>query len=250
MRCTGCGELGIRAAVLEKAENVGGTWLFNRYPGARCDIESIEYSYSFSDEIQQEWVWTETMPAQPEIEAYLNFVADRLDLRRDIRFNTDVVAMTFDEDAAEWTVETAAGEVFAAPFVVAASGILSVPLEPDIPGMDTFAGASLYTSRWPKEGFDLTGKRVGVVGTGSTGVQLIPVVAQAGRTAVCVPAFTGVHVAVAGPGLRGGRTRRDEIPIRRDPRGAAPAPGRGRAAQRLLRDARDDHAATAEVGLA
>jgi cyclohexanone monooxygenase len=172
-------QLGIRAAVLEKAENVGGTWLFNRYPGARCDIESIEYSYSFSDEIQQEWVWTETMPAQPEIEAYLNFVADRLDLRRDIRFNTNVVAMTFDEDAAEWAVETAAGEVFAAPFVVAASGILSVPLEPDISGMDTFAGASLYTSRWPKEGFDLTRKRVGVVGTGSTGVQLIPVVAQA-----------------------------------------------------------------------
>jgi cyclohexanone monooxygenase len=171
-------QLGIPAVILEKAENVGGTWLFNRYPGARCDIESIEYSYSFSDELQQEWVWTETMPAQPEIEAYLNFVADRLDLRRDIRFNTDVVAMTFDEEAAEWAVETAAGEVFVAPFVVAASGILSVPLEPDITGMDAFAGASLYTSRWPKEGFDLTGKRVGVVGTGSTGVQLIPVVAQ------------------------------------------------------------------------
>ena len=93
-------ELGVRAVVLERAENVGGTWLFNRYPGARCDIESIEYSYSFSEEIQQEWVWTETMPAQPEIEAYLNFVADRLDLRRDIRFETNVVAMTFDEDAA------------------------------------------------------------------------------------------------------------------------------------------------------
>ena len=97
--------------MLETAEDVGGTWLFNRYPGARCDIESIEYSYSFSDEIQQEWVWTETMPAQPEIEAYLNFVADRLDLRRDIQFNTKVVAMTFDEDAAEWVVETADGRV-------------------------------------------------------------------------------------------------------------------------------------------
>ena len=104
-------ELGVRTLVLEAAENVGGTWLFNRYPGARCDIESIEYSYSFSDEIQQEWVWTETMPAQPEIEAYLNFVADRLDLRRDIRFNTKVVAMAFDEDAAEWTVETGGGGV-------------------------------------------------------------------------------------------------------------------------------------------
>ena len=171
-------ELGMRVQVLEKAENVGGTWLFNRYPGARCDIESIEYSYSFSDEIQQEWVWTETMPAQPEIEAYLNFVADRLDLRRDIRFNTNVVAMTFDEGAAEWVVQTDAGDRYVAPFVVAASGILSAPLEPDITGMDTFTGASLFTSRWPKEGVDLTGKRVGVIGTGSTGVQLIPVIAR------------------------------------------------------------------------
>jgi cation diffusion facilitator CzcD-associated flavoprotein CzcO len=186
-------ECGIRAAGLEKAENLGGTWLFNRYPGARCDIESIEYSHSFSDEIQQEWVWTETMPAQPEIEAYLNFVADQLDLRRDIRFNTRVVAMKFDEDAAVWIVETGAGDSFVAPFVVAASGILSAPLEPDIAGMDAFAGTSLYTSRWPKEGFDLTGKRVGVIGTGSTGVQLIPAVAgQAERLYVFQrsPAYT------------------------------------------------------------
>jgi cation diffusion facilitator CzcD-associated flavoprotein CzcO len=186
-------EFGVRTLVLEVAENVGGTWLFNRYPGARCDIESIEYSYSFSDEIQQEWVWTETMPAQPEIEAYLNFVADRLGLRRDIRFNTRVVAMKFDEDAAVWIVETDAGESFVAPFVVAASGILSAPLEPDIPGMDAFAGTSLYTSRWPKRGFDLTGKRVGVIGTGSTGVQLIPVVARQADQ-LCVfqrsPAYT------------------------------------------------------------
>ncbi|OBI84872.1 cyclohexanone monooxygenase [Mycobacterium sp. E740] len=184
---------GLRVVVLEKAENVGGTWLFNRYPGARCDIESIEYSYSFSDEIQQEWVWTETMPAQPEIEAYLNFVADRLDLRRDIRFHTEVVAMTFDEAAAQWDVRTAAGETLAAPFVVAAAGILSVPKEPDIPGMDTFEGLSLFTSKWPKESVDLTGKRVGVIGTGSTGVQLIPVVAQqAGHLTVFQrsPAYT------------------------------------------------------------
>ena len=171
-------ELGVRALVLEAAEDVGGTWLFNRYPGARCDIESIEYSYSFSDQIQQEWVWSETMPAQPEIEAYLNFVADKLDLRRDIRFNTRVVAMTFDEAAAEWVVQTEAGESLVAPYVVAASGILSVPLDPDFPGMDTFTGASLFTGHWPKEGFELSGKRVGVIGTGSTGVQLIPVVAK------------------------------------------------------------------------
>lgn len=171
-------ESGLRTRVLEAADQVGGTWLFNRYPGARCDIESIEYSFSFSDEIQQEWVWTETLPAQPEIEAYLNFVADRLDLRRDIQFDTRVVAMTFDEDAAVWTVETDAGETFVAPFVVAATGILSVPLEPDIPGMSAFEGTSLFTSRWPADGVDLSGKRVGVIGTGSTGVQAIPVIAR------------------------------------------------------------------------
>ncbi|CPR10196.1 steroid monooxygenase [Mycobacterium bohemicum DSM 44277] len=171
-------QLGLRTRVLEMAENVGGTWLFNRYPGARCDIESIEYSYSFCEEIQQEWVWTETLPAQPEIEAYLNFVADRLDLRRDIEFDTEVVAMAFDEDAGEWVVRTRAGAELRAAFVVAASGILSVPLEPDIPGMASFDGTSLFTSRWPRAGVDLVGKRVAVIGTGSTGVQLIPVVAQ------------------------------------------------------------------------
>jgi cyclohexanone monooxygenase len=133
------------------------------------------------------------MPTQPEIEAYLNFVADRLDLRRDISFNTEVVAMMFDEDAHEWLVETWAGETFVAPFVVAASGILSAPLEPQIAGMDTFAGQSLYTSCWPRGGVDLSGKRVGVIGTGSTGVQLIPVVARkAGHLTVFQrsPAYT------------------------------------------------------------
>src|ERR1700731_101057 len=178
--------LGMQTRVLEMAENVGGTWLYNRYPGARCDIESIEYSYSFSDEIQQEWVWTETMPAQPEVEAYLNFVADRLELRRDIQFDTKVVAMTFDEDAAGWVVSTETGETLRAPFVVAATGILSAPLEPDIPGMANFAGTSLFTSRWPKDGVDLVGRRVGVIGTGSTGGHLISV---GGRGAVQLHVF-------------------------------------------------------------
>ncbi|MGW0157955.1 flavin-containing monooxygenase [Mycobacterium sp. NPDC003323] len=168
-------ELGLRVRILERADAVGGTWLVNRYPGARCDIESIEYSYSFSPEIEQEWVWTESMPAQPEIEAYLNFVADRLDLRGDIDFGTEVTAMTYDDG--HWLLQTASGAEYTAQFVVAASGILSVPLEPAIPGRDTFAGESLFTNRWP-DGVDLTGKRVGVIGTGSTGVQLIPVVAR------------------------------------------------------------------------
>lgn len=171
-------ELGLRATVLERASDVGGTWLFNRYPGARCDIESIEYSYSFSKEIEQEWVWTETMPAQPEVEAYLNFVADKLDLRRDIRFDTNVVGMNWNEPDHTWTVRTEAGEEFTARFVIAASGILSVPLEPSIEGMSEFAGRSLFTSRWPKADVDLTGKRVGVIGTGSTAVQLLPVIAD------------------------------------------------------------------------
>lgn len=185
--------LGLRTLVLEKAGEVGGTWAVNRYPGARCDIESIEYSYSFSEEIQQEWVWTETMPAQPEIEAYANFVADRLDLRRDIALHTEVVAMTFDEPSAQWRVRTRCGQTFVAPFVVAASGILSVPLEPDIAGMDTFAGTSLSTGRWPRDGVDLGGRRVAVIGTGSTGVQLIPVVARDAAELVVFqrsPAFT------------------------------------------------------------
>nr|WP_198536126.1 MULTISPECIES: NAD(P)/FAD-dependent oxidoreductase [Pseudofrankia] len=171
-------ELGLRVRVLEAADEVGGTWLFNRYPGARCDIESIEYSYSFSPEIEQEWTWTELLPGQQEIEAYLNFVADRLDLRRDIQFETRVAAMTFDEDDASWLVETAAGERFVAPFVVAATGILSAPLDPGIPGLDTFAGTTLFSNRYPREGFDLAGRRVAIIGTGSTGVQAVPVVAE------------------------------------------------------------------------
>ncbi len=208
--------LGLKTRVLEMADDVGGTWRLNRYPGARCDIESIEYSYSFSEEIQQEWVWTETMPAQPEIEAYLSFVADRLDLRRDIQFATRVVAMAFDEEAARWVVRTEPGQTFTARFVVAASGILSVPLEPDIPGMDTFAGTSLFASRWPKESVDLTGMRVGVIGTGSTGVQLIPIVAREALQ-LCVfqrsPAYTlPWRVRRFEPGeLDGMKARYDEI---------------------------------------
>lgn len=171
-------QLGFRTRVLEMGDGVGGTWFWNRYPGARCDVESLDYSYSFSPTIQQQWDWTELMAPQPEIERYLNFVADELDLRRDIGFDTKVTALTFDEERTLWTVDTEAGARFEASFVVAATGCLSAPLEPDIPGMASFGGPSLFTNRFPKEGFDFAGKRVAVIGTGSSGVQAIPVIAE------------------------------------------------------------------------
>ena len=171
-------EIGLRARVLEMGDGVGGTWYWNRYPGARVDVEGIEYSYSFSKEIEQEWDWSEVMPSQPELERYLNFVADRLDLRRDIQFSTTVVAATYDEARGEWTVRTDTGESFVARYVNAATGCLSAPLTPSIEGIDSFAGVSLFTSLFPKEGFDFTGKRVAVIGTGSSGVQTVPVVAE------------------------------------------------------------------------
>ena len=171
-------ELGYRTQVLEMADGVGGTWYWNRYPGARVDVEGVEYSYSFSKEIEQEWDWSEVMPSQPELERYLNFVADRLDLRRDIQFCTRVTAATFDESTNTWSIDTDTGETFVAPFLIAATGCLSAPLTPNIEGIDSFAGITLFTNRFPKEGFDFSGKRVAVVGTGSSGVQTIPVVAE------------------------------------------------------------------------
>ena len=171
-------ELGFSALVVERADAVGGTWLVNRYPGARCDIESVEYSYSFSPEIEAEWTWTEVLPSQAEIERYLNFVADRLDLRRDIRFDTEVTSMAFDEDADTWELSAADGAFLRARWVIAATGILSAPLVPDIEGMDVFGGDSLFSSSFPREGYDFAGKRVAIIGTGSTGVQATPVLAE------------------------------------------------------------------------
>jgi cation diffusion facilitator CzcD-associated flavoprotein CzcO len=170
--------LGLAARVFELGDNVGGTWFWNRYPGARCDLESIEYSYSFSKEIEDEWVWTELMPPQSEIEAYANFVVDRLDLRRDIQFQTRVTSLAFDERAVCWVVETEHGQRYRAQFVIAASGLLSVPLDPQIPGMGRFAGESVFSSRYPRDGVAFGGKRVALIGTGSTGVQAAPVLAE------------------------------------------------------------------------
>jgi cation diffusion facilitator CzcD-associated flavoprotein CzcO len=171
-------EAGLRVRVFERGGGVGGTWYWNRYPGARVDIQSVEYMFTKFRDIEQEWDWTELMPAQEEIERYLNFVADRLQLRDDITFNTSVTSASFDESTATWTIETSEGERVVAQFVVAATGCLSAPLEPAIPGLHTFAGDSLYTNRFPKEGYDFEGKRVAVIGTGSSGVQSIPVIAR------------------------------------------------------------------------
>jgi cyclohexanone monooxygenase len=168
---------GFRTLVLEAGTGVGGTWFWNRYPGARCDVPSLEYSYSFSKELQEEWEWTELMPPQAEVEAYLNHVADRFDLRRDIRLGTTVTAATFDEAQGCWRIDTAAGERFDAPFCVMATGCLSAPVVPDLPGRDRFEGRILQTSRWPQERVEFAGQRVGLVGTGSSGVQSTPVIA-------------------------------------------------------------------------
>jgi cyclohexanone monooxygenase len=172
---------GFRVVVVDMADGVGGTWYWNRYPGARCDVVSIDYSYTFSEEVYREWSWSERYAQQPEIERYLNWVADRLDLRRDIRLGTRVVGAIYDETAAEWTVETERGDVITAWFLVAATGCLSVPNTPRFEGLDDFAGELYHTATWPAAGVDLAGKRVAVIGTGSSGIQVIPVIAETAR---------------------------------------------------------------------
>jgi len=170
--------LGLRARVLEAGSGVGGTWYWNRYPGARCDVPSLEYSYQFSDELQQEWEWTERYATQPEILRYLNHVADRFDLRRDIELDTRVEAATFDETESLWRVRTAGGREVKARYCVMATGCLSSANLPDIPGRDSFRGRTFHTAHWPHEPVDFTGRRVGVIGTGSSAIQSIPLIAQ------------------------------------------------------------------------
>jgi cyclohexanone monooxygenase len=167
-------ELGFTAIVLEAGSGVGGTWYWNRYPGARCDVPSLEYSYGFSDDLQQEWEWCEVFPAQEELERYFNHVADRFDLRRDICLDTVVTAATFDEPSSTWSVGTDPVGTFVGRFLVMATGPLSVPNVPEIAGRDSFGGVVLQTSRWPRGEIDLAGKRIGLIGTGSSGVQTTP----------------------------------------------------------------------------
>lgn len=170
--------LGLSVQVLEAGSGVGGTWYWNRYPGARCDSESHSYCYSFSEELMREWEWSERYPGPPEILRYLNHVAERFDLKRDIRFNTRVRSAHYDESANRWRIATEAGENFTATFLVTAVGCLSSANVPAIPGLDSFAGRWYHTGQWPHEGVDFAGKRVGQIGTGSTGIQAAPVIAQ------------------------------------------------------------------------
>ncbi|WP_250031115.1 flavin-containing monooxygenase [Paractinoplanes maris] len=168
----------LTAVVFEAGTGVGGTWYWNRYPGARVDVESLAYSYSFSEDLEQEYPWQERYPTQPEILKYANHVADRFDLRRDIVFRTRVTSATWSDDDKAWLVRTEHEDAVTARFLIMATGCLSSPKLPEIPGIETFKGRSYQTSRWPHEKVDFTGQRVGIIGTGSSGVQSIPVIAE------------------------------------------------------------------------
>ncbi|MDB5629839.1 MAG: cyclohexanone monooxygenase [Tardiphaga sp.] len=170
--------LGLKARVYEQGGDVGGTWYWNRYPGARCDVESMQYSYSWSDELQQEWDWSERYAPQPEILRYAGHVADRFDLRKDIQFDTRVASAVFDERDNRWTVTLGDGADVRARFVILATSCLSNAKMPDLPGLSNFAGQIYHTGHWPHDAVDFTGLKVGVVGTGSSAIQSIPVIAE------------------------------------------------------------------------
>ncbi|WP_064062753.1 flavin-containing monooxygenase [Rhodococcus gordoniae] len=169
---------GLTVRAFEAGSGVGGVWYWNRYPGARCDVESIDYSYSFSPDLEQEWNWSEKYATQPEILAYLEHVADRFELRRDIRFDTRVTSAVLDEDTLRWTVRTDGGDVVSARFFVVAAGPLSNANIPAFDGLERFTGDVFHTAHWPHDGVDFTGRRVGVIGTGSSGIQSVPIIAE------------------------------------------------------------------------
>ena len=169
---------GLKARAFEAGSGVGGTWFWNRYPGAHCDVESLEYSYAFDNDLQQEWHWPERYGNQSEILHYIDHVADRFDLRKDVQLNTRVTTANFDRGRNIWTVKTDKGDVVTAPFCIMATGNLSTPRVPDFKGIESFEGKWYHTGLWPHEGVDFTGLRVGVIGTGSSGVQMIPIIAK------------------------------------------------------------------------
>jgi cation diffusion facilitator CzcD-associated flavoprotein CzcO len=192
-------ELGLRVRTFEAASGVGGTWYWNRYPGARFDSESWTYGYAFSQEVLDEWDWSEHFSPQPDNERYLNYVADKFDLRRDIQFNTRVAAAHYREDTRSWEIVLEDGARYTTRFLITAIGVLSAPTMPNIPGVASFKGESCHTHHWPREGIDFAGKRVGIIGTGATAVQAIQEIAKtAGQLAVfqrnpnwCVPQHNG-----------------------------------------------------------
>ena len=186
-------EMGLRVQGFEAGGDVGGVWYWNRYPGARVDLPSIDYSFSFSPEIEQEWTWSEQFAAQPELLRYINFVADRLDLRRHIQFSTRVTRAVWDESRKLWTVTTDRGDTYEATYCIMATGPLSIPKDPEIPGIDRFKGQLLRAAKWPHEPVSFAGRRVGVIGTGSTGIQIVQELGkQAGELFVFqrTPSFT------------------------------------------------------------
>jgi cyclohexanone monooxygenase len=170
--------LGFKTRAFEAGSGVGGTWFWNKYPGARCDIESLEYSYSFDDDLQQEWSWPERYATQPQILSYIQHVAERFDLMRDVQLNTRITEATFNGDLNRWILKASNGQTISARFCIMATGNLSTPRVPDFKGIDTFEGKWYHSGMWPAEGVDFTGKRVGVIGTGSSGIQMIPLIAQ------------------------------------------------------------------------
>ena len=169
---------GLKVLAVDAATDVGGTWYWNRYPGAKFDSESYIYQYLFDDQLYKDWTWSERFPGQPEIERWMHYIADRLDLRRDILFATTVTSAEYDEARGRWTVRTDQGDTFDAQFLIGCCGMLSAPLENRFLGQDTFKGRIFHTARWPRETLDLSGKRVGVVGIGATGIQVIQTIAQ------------------------------------------------------------------------
>ena len=169
---------GFSTRVFERGGDVGGTWYWNRYPGARCDVESMQYSYSFDEELQQEWTWPEKYSAQPDILRYIGHVADKHDLRKDITFETSVTSAHYLSDANRWTISTDAGETVLSQYFIMATGCISTANMPDIPGIDDFKGNTYHTGAWPHEKVDFAGQHVGVIGTGSSGIQSIPVIAD------------------------------------------------------------------------
>ena len=218
-------EAGLDVAGIEAGHGVGGTWYWNRYPGARCDVESVDYSYSFDRELEQTWTWSERYATQPEIQAYFDHVADRYGLRERFDFGRSVISATFDEASSTWTLVTDGGVEYRTRFVVMATGCLSAPIRPDLPGIDDFAGETYFTAQWPDEQVDFTGKRVALIGTGASGIQAAPIIAEQAQSLTVFQRTANYTVPAPNAPLTDEDQRRiqEEYPSRRETSFYAPA---------------------------